>query len=193
MAECDFCQDRGVIFDEQGNAKKCPCKVTKELKHYIGELVKYTLDKNIPYKDFGKVEILKSGDLFGYKSFLKSYLFHRYFDVQPAMIDYIDITGIELMEAYLNGSDFDSYYRIPVLFLDLSRHYNNKAMGGVIHYTLTYREEKGNTTLLYLGDLEMPRVLEIYGDELYQYILRRDRKNISKFSERVKNVSKTNS
>ena len=183
---CPICQGRGTITDSNGNQKKCSCSVQRELKLYLQPVIQYKLVKTIDFETFNQSLHIKGGTDFGFLSLVKSYLFLHYFNRNSNLQERYTIeTGSSIIEAYLNNNAHTQNYTIPLLFLDLTKFYNNKAMGDVVLYTLQQRQLNQLPYWVYTGNLKVDDVTMNYCAQLQEHLFSIQSINIDKFSEKV--------
>lgn len=95
------------------------------------------------------------------------------------------------MEEYLGASATQSptkhthLYHTPLLFLDLTRFYTNRAMGEIIRYTLEQRAASHLIDWVYVGHLGKDRIDDIYNGGLKDYLLLLDKINIDEYTRNL--------
>lgn len=186
MKHCDICQDRGVFIDSSGNTKKCTCKVELELRTFLKPLLPYKLNKTIKFGELNKPLTIKGGTDDGFYSLVKSFLFQYYFRIdQNIKMVYNLETGSSIVEDYLSQTEQRHHhlYDIPLLFIDMTKFYTNRAMGEVILYILQQRDIRRLPYWCYVGNMNISKITESYCPLLQEHLYQIQTINIDKFSQ----------
>lgn len=186
LDDCKICQGRGFTLEGK-TQKKCICQVKKELELFLKPVVHYVLTKDTDFSQFPIYFLATGGSPYGFGSLVKSYLFKYYFEhPHRQRKEYELTTGIGITEKYLNPErTHTELYDIPLLFVDLTRYYTNKAMGGIVLYTLEHRMNARLPFWVYAGHMNRDQIEEIYGTDLKTLLLELERVNINNYTKSV--------
>lgn len=182
---CPICLGRGFVIDANKAQKKCVCQVKKELEQFLAPVIAWELNKEVDFSKFAKQLAITKGTEAGFYSLVKSFLFRYYFEHQQnPRRQYALATGISVVEDYVSNTEqkHTYLYTIPLLFLDLTKAYSNKAMGEVILYTLKQRQQNGLHFWVYTGAMTKTEIEQTYSKELAEYLSNGDKLNIDKYS-----------
>lgn len=184
---CPLCNDRGFIIDDNKHQKKCLCQVKKELERFLAPVIQYKLVKTTDFTKFSNHTLIHKGSEAGYYSLVKSYLFKYYFETTNLRQQYSISTGISIMEDYLSPTELKHtyLYTIPLLFVDLTKYYSNKAMGEVVLYVLKQRQQKNLPFWVYVGNMKRETIEQIYGTALKDFVTALDDVNINNYSKEL--------
>lgn len=183
---CPICQDRGVFITSEGLTKKCTCKIELELKTFLRPLLNYPLNKTINFQQLKKSLHIKGGTDTGFYSLVKSFLFQYYFKVdQSIKMVYNFETGSSIIEDYLSQERHHHLYDVPLLFIDLTKFYNNKAMGEVIHYTLQQRQSRDLLYWCYTGSMSLSSLTDHYCIQLQEHLCTIPQLNIDNYTRKL--------
>lgn len=185
---CPICRDRGFVIDSNKVQKKCVCQIKKELEKFLAPVLQYQLVKNTDFSKYNTQLVITKGTEQGFYSLVKSFLFKYYFEhSQNPREQYALATGISVMEDYLaNTETKHTYlYKIPLMFLDVTKYYSNKVMGEVILYVLKQRQIKGLPFWVYTGSLNKIELEQIYNQALADYLNDSQKLNIDNYSKNL--------
>lgn len=182
--DCEICKGRGFVLEGK-TQKKCICQVKRELDIFLKPVAHYTLTKDTDFTKFPLYFLTTGGSAYGFGSLVKSYLFRYYFEHQYRQRqEYVMTTGIGIVEDWLAPErDHTALYDIPLLFVDLTRYYTNKAMGGIVLYLLEHRMNARLPFWVYVGHLRRETIEEIYGTDLKNLLLELEKININNYTQ----------
>lgn len=183
---CPICQNRGVFITTDKQTKKCTCKIELELKTLLKPLLNYPTNKTINFQQLNKTLLIKDGTDIGFYSLVKSFIFQYYFKIdQSIKMVYNLETGSSIVEQYLSPDTHQPLYQIPLLFIDLTKFYPNKAMGDLTLYILQQRQSKNLLTWLYIGDLSTTKLTDSYNVSLCEALYSIQSVSISNYTEKL--------
>lgn len=185
---CPLCLDRGFIIDSNKQQKKCVCQVKKELERFLAPVIQYPLVKDIDFSEYNPHLVITKGTERGFYSLVKSFMFRYYFENQQNNRQHYAVeTGTSIIEMYLSDTEqkHKHLYTIPLLFVDLTKSYTNKAMGEIVLYTLRQRQGNDLPFWIYVGAMTKTQMEQIYNKELVDYLNSKDKLNIDKYSMKI--------
>lgn len=181
---CPLCQGRGFIIDAKKQQKKCVCQVKKELEMFLAPVIQYQLVKTTDFSSLDNHLLIARGSPAGFGSLVKSYLFHYYFSHSQSYARQYELcTGNTIMEAYLSPEKTHTrFYTLPLLFLDLTSYYSNRAMGEVLVYILEQRVAHRLPFWIYIGYMQKEDIDRVYNGGLKNFLSKLTKINIDSYT-----------
>lgn len=174
MASCDVCQGRGVVVSDEGVTKPCICSIKRQLQLYLKPVLQYKTRKDLDFEKLSKIQALalKDGTRDSFHSLVKSFLVYSFIsrtEENPPAFELV--TSSDIVERYVGeGQTHIRLYTLPLVFLDISTYYPNKAMGEIILYILKQRADNKKPTWVYRNHMKDKDLMVAYGSLLIEYI-----------------------